>query len=758
MRFAWTAERAVEGEHAKFHKRGVSAPNHSVRYLSFVRRVAELRRHIERGPSLVFTLGKIMTDNSTSLKMLHALGLSRHHSMAALRAAVSDKFRVSRHKELYNFFFLGDSFSLHTLEPPPTLVEGQPQGRRLAAEASSEEENALLKKFAIEYLVQQFADHKEAIYSVPLRMGSLVKLCDLLQVQDFLYSDGDAYEVKGIKACTVDWGDLQVPAGYQEQVFFRAAGAGRALSLAKRRKLSGEQGLLASDIAISAHQVLDIDSSKDPNRIAVAMGSVTQWDSPEQQSLVLSLQALPFSTMKRVTEWETDGKVKYIISDKVLQEKMGSEGDLQAVKDMLNILFDVGRDGYRPGFLKGNQWTPAKEKNTLACLSSHGLAEEEGSRWHLTAAGQHLGVAAATLTKAGRGLDCRDVGLSEKTVFEMLVYLDTNGWEHCFATRASAEAYSIGGAKKFFTKRGALLVGKMYMMALATAHERPDKKVEHFKTERYYECLVKGKTFQRKTRRQPLDKRIFKEDEWLDEDVFEPAPRRQPKRRRPPQPGHQRRRQAGPASDEESDADKAGGNDSDSDSDTTSEKPGAAAADGDGGGSDSSESEAESSGSTSSTSSSLSSSSAGLRELVPAHRGAADAAPSGGGALGAGPAPAAPPSPAASAASTARGPRDLKAADVWGVFRLTPYRHPDGSIKAYQMTCKHPQHWPLCTKSRTARKEGAEVTRRRLKQWALLGLDKDSKQDHFDLWPAVEGIPEGDLPAEEALDALVPAE
>ena len=50
LRFAWTAERANEAEHGKFHKRGRSAPCHSVRYLNFTRRSPEIRSCLFKDP------------------------------------------------------------------------------------------------------------------------------------------------------------------------------------------------------------------------------------------------------------------------------------------------------------------------------------------------------------------------------------------------------------------------------------------------------------------------------------------------------------------------------------------------------------------------------------------------------------------------------------------------------------------------------------------------------------------------------------
>ena len=75
LKFALTAERPVEGDHAKFHKRGRIAHGHSVRFMSFVRRVGELQCHNSQNPRMLFQLGGYMAQHITALQMIAALGL-----------------------------------------------------------------------------------------------------------------------------------------------------------------------------------------------------------------------------------------------------------------------------------------------------------------------------------------------------------------------------------------------------------------------------------------------------------------------------------------------------------------------------------------------------------------------------------------------------------------------------------------------------------------------------------------------------------
>ena len=49
LRWVRTADKCCEGVHARFHKRGKAAPNHSVRYMNFTTRVKELKEEGEEG-------------------------------------------------------------------------------------------------------------------------------------------------------------------------------------------------------------------------------------------------------------------------------------------------------------------------------------------------------------------------------------------------------------------------------------------------------------------------------------------------------------------------------------------------------------------------------------------------------------------------------------------------------------------------------------------------------------------------------------
>ena len=111
----------------------------------------------------------------------------------------------------------------------------------------------------------------------------------------------------------------------------------------------------------------------------------------------------------------------------------------------------------------------------------------------------------------------------------------------------------------------------------------------------------------------------------------------------------------------------------------------------------------------------------------------------------------------ASAKSAKSRRRREGAGEVWGdleasMFRLT--HKPKAS--SWQMLCRHPAHRTKtmsCTCTRSYRKEGEEIILRKLKAWALFGIDTGTKAEHKAAWSDVmEAHSAGLLPTMEQLD------
>ena len=126
LRFVWTAEKMVEGEHAKFHKRGLHAPNHSVRYMNFGNRVKELKKMIAKDPFVIQDLAEHVNSNGP-LEMLKSLGLGKHPTIEQEGRRVT---RASRSRGVLELPYMADKFAQNVMPPPPLSLVDRPVGTR----------------------------------------------------------------------------------------------------------------------------------------------------------------------------------------------------------------------------------------------------------------------------------------------------------------------------------------------------------------------------------------------------------------------------------------------------------------------------------------------------------------------------------------------------------------------------------------------------------------------------------------------------
>ena len=624
---------------------------------------------------------------------------------------------------MYNAsFFLADEYSLNDLPAPRVLVRSEHRGSR--EPAASVDEDVMMQRYAVDHMMQSFSSNPDAVYCMPLHPGCMHQLVDLLSVQDLVY-EGDDLDLQDF---TPNLEALGLPVHLKNVLFFRIASVAlgnASIAAAKRRKLRGEMGLLRTDVSISVHRVTGVNLAD--RIVMVTMSPANQWAEVEKQPLVLSLHAVPLDVLRQTIRWTPTGKIFLQLETASMTEKLAdvdiSDEGRQRLVDMMHVLYGAGRDGHRPGFLKKDDWTHEREDDALAVLADAGLVEQHGERWHLTIDGQNIGVAVQHIKTDAKALKCRSIELDEQSIYELLMHLLHEGWEHCKvarATRALCPPYKHGGPKKLFSRRADVSVGHFYLLALATSSQRPDVEHAHFKSEGYYQCLIEGKPFTRKKRVQIVaPHELFNEDDWPEDSFFEPPPPR-PRGRRAP--GAAVAAEAA-LEDEAGDVEEAADDDPDSDHDSSS-----------------------SAGPSSSSTSSSSSSSD-------------EDGGDGGGGGGGGPGVPAEEEEAAGVLPAADVP--MEAGDSWGPFRLTPYRSAaDGHVTSIQLTCRHPLHIAgglLCTKQRTIAGKGEAFVRRQLKYWAIKGIDVLTKLDHHLLWlHEVKNISEADLPSEAALDAHLP--
>lgn len=525
LRFTWTAERAVEGEHARLHKRGRAAPNHSVRYLSFARRVQELSKHIQADPSVIVRLGELLANHPTALQMVLQLGLERHPCVRELR---QDGVRISRHKALFDLVFMGDVHSMFRLDAPRIHVKAECSGYRSMAQ-QSEHCDGILQACAVEHILSDFSQRSEVVCCMPLLEGSVHRLCDLLCVEGA--DNGPAINLRDFVPNVLE---LNLPKSVSRVLFFKPLGkvrGGAFAAAAKRRKIAGEGGLLRTDLSITMHRVVQADMSK--RTMALEAAPANQWAAVASQPLLLSLHSVPLESLRKMLRFApADDESVFFVPGDVLQERLGTLSPRKEdhVRALLQALCDAGEAGctahsFRTAALQG-EMTEAFEASRI-----QGLAESKGDRWYLTADGQHLGVMAFRVVSDEAVLQVRpasEVPVADMSMYELLMHLKMCGWEHCFVASASKRrypGYQLGGPKRFYSKRTDTTVARQYLTALATAETRadcvPPLLYDHFMPERFYECIIKGIPYTRRAQvRRKEEHRVYDEEAWLGETDF----------------------------------------------------------------------------------------------------------------------------------------------------------------------------------------------------------------------------------------------
>ena len=284
-RFMWTAERAVEGEHAIFHKRGRAAPSHSVRYLSFSRRVAEFKRDLEQDETVVLKIGSFLDRYPASLTMIKRLGLAGHPAVQRS----SGLAHRSRRSQITDAPFLADDFSICEMPAPEVDVIENVIGNRVEKiqENVSMNTDDLLQKYAAEFLSQSLVKNCGKVFSMEARDGCIHRLAELLTAGNAKVDDKEFDINEFLPDAT------QLPEVLHKTIFFTPV-AGP--SMYHRTKVAEEAGFLNTDVSIIVLDVLKL--VRQNRQVWVSLAPANQWDDALLgQSLVLNPQALPLEVV-----------------------------------------------------------------------------------------------------------------------------------------------------------------------------------------------------------------------------------------------------------------------------------------------------------------------------------------------------------------------------------------------------------------------------------------------------------------------------
>ena len=296
MRLTWTAERAVEGDHTKFHKRGRMTPNHSVAFLSFARRSSELSQMLNARPQLLHELAEYMEAHKTTTGMVYALGLKDHDVVKEVRRARKD---TGRNKMLPALPFLADPYSLYDMPAPMLTVKEEFCGsRKIAFDAQVLDVDGMVHKYAVAHAFSGDAGvHSEGdiLWSVPVHPDAVHRLRDLLSGS---FRSGDC---RPLLLDMLTLGSLPggVPDDLKSHLFFKKHSG---MDGNVRNRISGEGGLLSSDISIAICRPVQYDGEPEP-LVWVDMNPANDKLNIESYALVLDPHALPLSSLKDMQCW-----------------------------------------------------------------------------------------------------------------------------------------------------------------------------------------------------------------------------------------------------------------------------------------------------------------------------------------------------------------------------------------------------------------------------------------------------------------------
>lgn len=118
LRFAYTAERLVEGSHAMVHRAVMPAPSHSAPYVSFSKRVGEIRAALGDGTEALAAFAQLLHMARSPAKALKQLNLSDHPSCRHVKS--------NRDPIHWKIVYRCDPYSLYTQARPEIPDDGQP--------------------------------------------------------------------------------------------------------------------------------------------------------------------------------------------------------------------------------------------------------------------------------------------------------------------------------------------------------------------------------------------------------------------------------------------------------------------------------------------------------------------------------------------------------------------------------------------------------------------------------------------------------
>ena len=769
LRFAFSAERYVEGGHAVVYKHGGHARNRCESYDSLHLRVCEIERCMDSDPNFLIELADILLEARSPEKLTAMLGLGSHPSARLSKSGWDPIWR--------KIVYRADPFSMYKAPrpqvdiqhppapprppdaaPPPEPAPDAPSASR-AQNLASGLYRTLRREAALQFL------HAQMSTVEPGGESDFMYTCSI--------SDALASPVHSLLSmltdrnteATVHFTDMMMPSSGRHMAEMSVAlGDAAPDSTAARNyicfsvvsatpqkyHLGAPGSFEAGDLAIALHDVVEVGELHETTGSTPTlevMSTPTTIDRAPMDvegysaiALVLTPSSFDLETLQGLRRWKVNRKSNMSIGERSMGISNG------AVVWTSVLLARFANNQGKTYFGESSAEAPWALEVTAA-LQARGFVERLESepgvqRWALTALGSSQIRHHDLLFDSQKVLNPRDVPHKDMYIHELWELLERDGWVCNLAlskshrTAAKNNPYKYGETKTWWLSSRTHSISSMsyrYMACLLTAmtHQQP---VPHFDSEKNYRKILEP-GWDPGARRSHLKVQEATEAEQMEDwmRIFE-APRPQRRRRGK---GRGKGRGAGRGASRR----LPWGSDSEVGSD---DKP-----------SDNSDSSSDNCKGTdpSSSSSSTSSSSSSAPSSAGAARPKAAAKASSSGVEGG------PPSRKRTIDGSFR--RNKYTADPWGLCRITP-RWRNGKEVSAQITCGNPAHHGCqqCSKEISFNKAGGrEMGLRFLKSWAIFGMAFDSRGEHLDpdfIMNMESMLHSNNLPTMEELDAMCP--
>ena len=377
------------------------------------------------------------------------------------------------------------------------------------------------------------------LFSVPCRPGILRTLQDCLRPHSSAHCDisfpafhvdlepsSAAIESEGV-ADAASFGEA-----VRATLFFHVV-RGSPNSMV-RVTVDGESGFDAADVIIAPHRTLHVNGH---SREVIVDSAALEWlNHSEKQVFVLSLVSFSCEELAAICKWKRAEKLGYgfwgVAEAAQLKIPASAKHVLpQLLQELLPSTPEQGLkvDVREPGV---HEWRACLSAMTDVGLVQKLSEDERFSMWCLTEQGVAGVKVGSLLEQPSYAMAIRDgVDLAERTVWELLLLLDQDGWKHAVKDKGDQDCYRPGSDKVWYSRPGDDTISFWYLLCLAQGNSE----VPHFQSSGFYQALAGGKAPPiRRQRKAWQALRNVADDDWDAPAVADAVPAKRARRKRAP--------------------------------------------------------------------------------------------------------------------------------------------------------------------------------------------------------------------------------